>query len=109
MDIQFAIDNIVPNLLKQIGITNYHVEPMTLQLGTGGTDEASVKYDAGNTYMLVVNSLPKGIRIKSHLGVYDANGISQREQQEIHTGVVQVDSYLAIPTSIQLIKVNGIN
>lgn len=105
MNIDIALNHIIPNLTKKLGVESYQTEALTITLDKGNQPTASFKHNAGNEYLFVVGDLPKGIRIKSSNGYYDANSPFGIEKEELHTGQFVMENFTATPKTIQLVKI----
>jgi hypothetical protein len=101
-----ATNQIIPTLMQKLGVSDYNIESFSPVIGEGGSEDAVYRKDCGNEYLIILDPLPKGVVLKSHSGVFDANAISLSEQQEVHTGQVVLTNYTATSQTLNLIKVN---
>lgn len=105
MKINVATQVVIPNLMRKLGVEHYQTEAFTLVLDKGGQETAIYKRDAGNEYFFVVDELPRGIRIKSSNGYYDANSPFGIEKEELHTGQFKIENFLATQQTVQLVRI----
>lgn len=105
MNIQVATEVIIPNLMQKLKVEQFQTEAFTIVLGKGGTEEAVFAKDAGNEYFFVVDELPRGMRVKSSNGYYDANSPYGVEKEELHTGQLKIENFLATQQTLQLVRI----
>ena len=105
MDAQVLINGKLPELKKEFGLEQIQFEAFTLVLDQGSSSQASYHRNTGSEWILVVGQLPKGIRIESNLGVYDANSLNLQVQQEVHTGQLTIENKSAEAKTIELIRI----
>jgi len=109
MDAQILINGKLPELQEEFGIGKIQLEPFSLVLNRGGEINSTFERSTGSEWFLVLAPLPKGIRMTSNLGIYDADSLGLQIQQEVHTGQIKIENLVHEAKTIELVRVYEYN
>ena len=109
MDAQVLIHSKIPELKAEFAMGKVQLEPFTLVLNRAGEIGSSFERNTGSEWLLILQALPKGVRMTSNLGIYDASSLGIQVQQEIHTGQMRIENLSHESKTIELVRLYEYN